>query len=252
MELFLFSAALGAFSLLPSGAPVLLRCGLSACLRFSPRAALALSSLAALSGHASMLACRGGLRGVPLRLRTPVAAAAFFGGTLGRMLLMMFTARFSGSLSLSRIQAMPLVLLALAAAFPQRMRLPRSRAGLFAFSLLCAMADGFFGCGGSALFLLFGHGGISRRRFSPSGAALLLGSLAHLSAILLTLLSGAAEIFPARMLLTLICASALGGAVFEKAKKRSPVKAGLRTALCLYMLLAALAGAEQAFLDQIL
>ena len=118
MELFLFLAALCAFSLLPSAAPVLLRCGLTACLRFSPRAALALSSLAALTSCASMLLCRGGLRAEPVRQRIPVFIPAFLGGTLGRMLLLMFTARFSGSLALSRIQSLPILLLAVASVFP--------------------------------------------------------------------------------------------------------------------------------------
>jgi len=249
MELFLSLAALYAFALLPAGAPVLLRCGLAACLRFSPRAALALSSCAALAASASMLLCRGGLRAAPASQRAPVAAAALMGGTSGRMLLVMFTARFSGSLALAKMQAAPLVLLALAAAFPRRLRLPASRTGLFFFALLCASVEGFFGCGGTALFLLAGQHGVRRQRFSPSGAALLLGFAAQLSALLLTHFSGAAEIFPVRLPLALAAASALGGTGFEKTKKRSPVKKGLRIALCMYMLLAALSGAEQAFLD---
>lgn len=249
MELFLSLAALCAFSILPAGAPVLLRCGLAACLRFSPRAALALSALASLSGCASMLFCRCGVRGILLRQRVPVAAAAFLGGTLGRMLLIMFTARFSGSLALARVQAAPLFLLALAAWFPRQMRMPCSRTGLFAFSLLCAAIEGFFGCGGAILFLLAGRSGVHRRHASPPGGALLLGIIAQISALLLTHLSGAAEIFPAQLLLSLSAASTLGGVIFEKAKKRSPIKTGLRMALLLYTCLSALAGIEQAFLD---
>lgn len=248
MELFLFLLALCAFSVLPAAAPVLMRCALVACLRFSPRAALALSSLAALSGCAAELACRGCLRAVPVSQRIPAAAAGLLGGTLGRMLLMMFTARFSGSLALARIQAFPLLLLALAASLPRRRRLPRAQTGLFACSLLCALIEGFFGCGCAALFLLFGHAGVRRRRVSPPGAALLLSLIAELSALLLTQLCGKAEIFPIRMTLALALGSAIGGAVFEKNKKRSPVKSGLRIALHAYMLLAALAGMEQAFL----
>ena len=118
----------------------------------------------------------------------------------------------------------------------------------FLCSLLCALAEGFFGCGGAALFLLFGRSGVGRRRISPPGAALLLGVIAQCSALLLTLLSGAGEIFPAPMALALAASSALGGAVFEKTKKRSPGKKGLRIALCVYMMLAALAGIEQAFI----
>ena len=72
--------------------------------------------------------------------------------------------------------------------------------------------------------------------------------LAQLSAILLTLLSDACEIFPARMLLSLFASSALGGVIFEKTKKRAAIQHGLRIALLLYTLLSALSCAEQAFL----
>jgi len=249
MELFLSLAALCAFSLLPASAPLMLRLGLSACLRFSPRAALALSSVAALSGSIAMLLCRGSLRAVAHAQRKPAALAAVFGGTAGRMLLLMFTARFSGSLQLAQMQAVPLLLLALAAVLPHRLPLPGSKAGLFAFSLLCAAIDGFFGCGGAVIFLLTGRSDIHRRRVSPQGAALICSVIAHFFALLLTLLSGAAQIFPMRTLLMLAAASALGGTVFEKTKKRGPAQRGLRVTLCVYMLLAALAGTEQAFLD---
>ena len=248
MELILSLAALGAFALHPAAAPVLLRCGLAACLRFSPRAALALASLSSLAASASIFLSRRGLRAVPVRQRAPVAAAAFLGGTLGRMLLVMFTARFSGSLALARAQAVPLLLLALAAVCPRRLRQPHTRPGLFLFSLLCALAEGFFGCGGMALFLFSGQSGLCRQRLSPPGAALLICLTAQCAALLLTQLAGAGQIFPAPMLLALAGAAALGGAAFEKAKKRSPVKTELRIALCVYMLLAALAGIEQTFL----
>ena len=45
MEIALFSSAWLVFSLSPALAPLALRDGLAACLRFSPRAALALESL---------------------------------------------------------------------------------------------------------------------------------------------------------------------------------------------------------------
>jgi len=249
MGLFLSLAALSAFSFLPAGASVLLRCGLSACLRFSPRAALALSSIAALSACAAMLLGRGGLRAVPIQQRAPVTLAAFGGGTAGRMLLLMFTARFSGSLELAQAQAIPLLLLALAAAFSHRLPLPSSKAGLFTFALLCSACDGFFGCGSAALFLFFGKRGVRRRLAFPQGAALLCGIVAQFFALLLTLFSGAAQVFPSQMLLALSAASALGGVIFEKTKKRGTAQRGLRIALCVYMLLAASAGIEQAFLD---
>ena len=248
MELFLFLAAFYAFFLLPAGAPVMLRCGLAACLRFSPRAALALSSCASLAGCTSMLLCRGGLCAVPAQQRIPIASAAFIGGTLGRMLLLMFIARFSGSLELARIQVLPLLLFVIAAGFPMRMHLPSSWLRLFVFSLLCAACEGFWGCGGAVFFFFVSREDICRRRFSPPGSALLLCMIAQFSALLLTHFSGAAEIFPAHIPLSLAAASALGGAVFEKTKRRSPAKTGLRIALYIYMLLAALAGIEQTFL----
>lgn len=250
MELFLSAAALGAFALLPASAPLLLRCGLSACLRFSPRAALALSSAAALAGCASMLLCRGGIRAVLFAQREPAVLAGILGGTTGRMLLLLFTARFSGSLELAKVQSVPLLLIAAAALLPRRFPLPQSKAALFAFSLLCAMTEGFFGCGGMPLFMLAGKRNLHRRRFSAPGAALLLCAAAQLSALLLTLLSGAAQVFPVRALLTLMFAAALGGAVFEKTKKRAAIQKGLRIALYTYLILAALAGVEQAFFVQ--
>lgn len=249
MELFLSFAALCAFSLLPAGAPVLLRCGLSACLRFSPRAALALSSVAALSACMAMLLCRGGLRVVLHAQRSPAALAGLLGGTTGRMLLLLFTARFSGSLELARMQAAPLLLFAAACLLPFRFSPSGSRAGLFLFSLPCALIDGFFGCGGAVLFFLFGKTGVRRRTFFLPGAALLCGMTAHVSALLLTLLSGAAQIFPPRTLIALCISASLGGTIFEKKKKRSPLEQRLRIALCVYLLLAALAGVEQAYFD---
>lgn len=248
MEFMIAASALAAFSLVPASASLLLRCGLSACLRFSPRAALALSSVSALSACTIMLLCRGGLRAAVQERRGPVIYAALFGGTLGRMLLLMFTASFSGSLDLARIQAVPLLLIALAALFPSQFPLPGSRLGFFAFSVLCAFVDGFFGCGGSALFLLFGKRSIQRRKNFPQAAALLCSMTAHSFALLLTLLSGAAQVFPVRMLLGLSAGSALGGVIFEKTKTRSPLQKGLRIALYVYMILAALACLEHAFI----
>lgn len=248
MEFVLFVAACLAFSLSPAHAPLALRCGLAACLRFSPRAAIALSAVAAFSGHLGALAGRGGLRAVPPAQRPPVACAAVVGGTLGRMALLLFVARFSGSLALAQLQAAALLVLCAAALLPGRvgrMRLPRSRAGLFALSACCAAAEGFFGCGASALFLLAAREGV-RRRAVPA-AALLLGLLAQASALLLTLLSGGAQVFPLRIPMALALGALLGGWRFERQKERGGVLRGLRVALFVYVLLAALAGAEQAY-----
>ena len=249
MELFLSAAALCAFSLSPAGASVMLRCGLAACLRFSPRAALALSSIASLSCCTAMFFCRGGLRAIPNRQRAANAAAAFFGGTVGRMLLILFTARFSGSLALSRLQAIPLLLLSAVCMHPLCPFSQNSHSRLFWSSLFCAALDGFFGCGGTAFFLLFTQTGVRRKRLFLPGAALLNGIFAQCAALLFTFFSGAAQIFPGRMLFSLAAASALGGIIFEKTKKRGQAHRGLRIALSLYTLLAALAGIEQAFLN---
>lgn len=250
MEIALFSSAWLAFSLSPALAPLALRSGLAACLRFSPRAALALSSFAALWGCLGALAARGGLHAVPPGQRFPVMIAAITGGTIGRMLLLMFVARFSGSLELARMQAFPLLALTLAALLPDRLRrvpLPQTRIGLYLFSLLCSGVGGCFGCGALAAFGLTACGGVHRRKDTPASAALLLALTAHASALLLTLLSGGAQVFPPRMLAALSSGALFGGWRFEKSKKRGEVRRGLRAALGVYALFSALAGVEQAF-----
>ena len=86
MEIALFSSAWLAFSLSPSLAPLTLRGGLAACLRFSPRAALALSGLAALWGCLGALAARGGLHAVPPGQRLPIVIAGITGGAIGNLI----------------------------------------------------------------------------------------------------------------------------------------------------------------------
>ena len=49
MEISLFLCSLWMFALCPAAAPLALRCGLTACMRFSPRASCALSGIAALA-----------------------------------------------------------------------------------------------------------------------------------------------------------------------------------------------------------
>ena len=251
MEIALFSSAWLVFSLSPVIAPLALRGGLSACLRFSPRAAVALASVAALFGCLGALTARGLFRAMPPGQRFPVAIAGVTGGTVGRMLLLMFVARFPGSLELARMQALPLLALTLAALLPARLRripLPRTRIGLYLFSLLCACIGGCLGCGALAVFHLAACGGVCRRSDAPACAALLLASTAHASALLLTLLSGGAQVLPLRMLFALSCGAFIGGWRFEKSKKRGEIQRGLRAALGVYALLSALAGVEQAFL----
>ena len=251
MEIALFLSAALAFSLSPALAPLALRCGLSACLRFSPRAAVALSSVAALSGCLGMLLSRGGLRCVPPLQRLPVAIAAVVGGTIGRMLLLIFVARFSGSLELARLQALPLLALTLLALMPlglRRIPLPETRIALAVFSLPAACIEGHFGCGALAVLALAAHSGVHRKSGASASFALLLALLAQGSALLLTALSGGAQVLPPRMLLALSAGSLAGGWQFEQSKKRGEVRRGLRAALGVYALFAALTGVEQAFL----
>lgn len=252
MEIALFSSGWLLFALSPALAPLALRGGLAACLRFSPRAAIALSSIAALAGSLGVLASRGGLRAVPPGQRLPVLLAGITGGTLGRMLLLLFVTRFPGSLALTRAQAIPLLLLVLAALLPdglRRMPLPRTRTGLYVFSLPCAVIGGSLGCGALAAFSLSSDAGVRRQKGAPASAALLLACAAHASALLLTVLSGGAQVFPRRMLLALSLGASLGGWRFGRSKKRGEVRRGLCAALGVYALLAALAGVEQAFGD---
>ena len=239
------------FSHSPALAPLALRCGLSACLRFSPRAAVALASVAALFGCLGALSARGGLRAVPPGQRLPAVMAGITGGTLGRMLLLLFVARHSGSLELARIQALPLLALMLAALLPDRLRRippPQTRMGFFGFALPGAYAEGFFGGGATAVFHLAANSGVRRNQDAPVSAALLLALTAQSSALLLTLLSGGAQVLPPRMLAALSAGALIGGWRFEKIKKRGEIRRGLRIALGGYALLSALAGMEQAFL----
>lgn len=251
MEIVLFSSAWLLFSLSPVLAPLALRSGLAACLRFSPRAAVALASVAALFGCLGLLSARGGLRAVPPGQRLPAAIAGMTGGTLGRMLLLMFVARHSGSLELARMQAFPLLALTLAALLPARLRripLSRTRMSLFLCALPAAWIDGFLGGGALAVFQLFARDGVHRKSGAPASAALLLALTAQSSALLLTLLSGGAQVLPPRMLAALSAGALIGGWRFEKIKKRGEIRRGLRIALGGYALLSALAGMEQAFL----
>ena len=241
MELFLCIAAFWAFwASGPSGA-LLLRCGLDACLRFSPRSAIALSSLCALCAAAASLPLRGGLRAVhgpPDRLVT----AGFVGGVLGRALLLMACARFPGSLALRRIQALPLLLLVL---LPAKRHPPRPARAPVLAALLCAAAGGFFGAGDALLLSRLLPGGIERRR-GLSSDALLVRLCAQAGALLLTLLSGAAQVFPPRMLAEAAVGAAAGALFGEYGKKRGALPSGMRAAARVYEISAALACAEQA------
>lgn len=241
MELILFGAALCAFFAGGPSAALLLRCGLNASLRFSPRAALALSSLCALSGALAQLLVRGGLRSVP-GPRAALAMLTFTGGVLGRALLLMLVASFPDSLLLLRIQALPLLLLLLVSLLPGDQRFSVSP---LAAAFPAAALGGFLGAGEAALLLPLLPTGIRRGR--QSGAALLSSICTQGGALLLTLLSGAAQIFPARLLASVALGSALGALCAEGCKERGALHTGMRAALLIYGLLAALACTEQAF-----
>lgn len=240
MELVLFGAALCAFFAGGPSAALLLRCGLNASLRFSPRAALALSSLCALSGALCQLIARGGLRAVH-GPRAALATLCFTGGVLGRALLLMLVARFPDSLLLLRVQALPLLLITLCAVLPMRPRLPIPAP---AAAFLASALGGFLGAGEAVLLPPLLPAGVHRGR--QSGAALLASACAQGGALLLTLLCGAAQIFPARLLLFAALGAALGALCAEGCKERGALHRGMRAALLVYGFLAALACAEQA------
>ena len=256
MELALFAASFLFFYLGFPAPALFLRCGLAASLRFSPRAALALSGIAALCGSLAALFARGGLGAAPAPARSRLIPAAFAGGTLGRSLLLMFTARFTGSLPLLRVQVVPLLMLCLlfllpqtGAAHPAPQRSPRM-SGAAAFGWLCffcGMVDGFFGAGGQLLFLGLFPVRIVRRRFSVPASAALLTACAQAGALLLTAYSGAEQVFPGQMVALLSFGAALGALAAEAEQKRGPLAMGTSAALKVYLILSALAGVEHAF-----
>lgn len=248
MTFFLGVAAFLAFGAGYPASSLMLRCTLEASERFSPRSALALSSVAALCGAASALLARGGIRQlvVPGGLAT-ASSAAFMGGTLGRCALLIYASHFTGSLELSRMQAAPLLALssaALCALWRQPFMRPEGRGGLFLLALLCGLCDGLFGAGGMALLALFSPGGVRRRSGAPSSLSLLISLCAQAGALLLTLCAGAAQVFPSRMLLFLALGSAAGG--FLAQKERGTSLKGLRAALIAYWIVALLSVLEQA------
>ena len=240
MEFFLFGLALIAFWAEPSAAALLLRCALFACGRFSPRAALALSGIASLGVCAGGLAWRSSLRISPRMALT--AVTAFAGGALGRAALLMLTARFPGSLTLARVQGAPLLALTLLTFIPGgRLPEPRSRVG---YALLCALlaaVDGFLGAGSMTLTALLRADGVHRDALPAD--TLVLTLCAQAGALLLTGLCGAAQTFPARMLVLTAAGAALGACM---QKQRSALPSGTRTALRGYLALSALSCLEQA------
>ncbi|MDH8275991.1 hypothetical protein QIG69_26940, partial [Klebsiella pneumoniae] len=77
-------------------------------------------------------------------------------------------------------------------------------------------------------FQLFAHDGVRRKAGASPSAALLLTLTAQASALLLTLLSGGAQVLPPRMLAALSAGALIGGWRFEKIKKRGEIRRGLR------------------------
>lgn len=247
MAFFLGGAAFLAFFAGYPASALLLRCALEASERFSPRAALALASVAALFGALCALPARGGLRPLPPSRRAAAASGAFIGGTLGRSALLLYASHFTGSLELTRAQAGPLLLLvcvSLYALFRQPFAVPEGRGGLFGLALFCGLIDGLFGAGGMALSALFSSGGVLRRKGVPSSLALLVSLCAQSGALLLTLCAGAAQVLPLRMLLGIAIGAAAGG--FGAQKQRGTPGKGLRAALMTYLVIAVLSILEQA------
>lgn len=250
MELAMGFAAFLCFWLGFPAPALVLRCGLNASLRFSPRAALALGAVASVCGAVCALLRRGGLRAAPHAARLPALACAFAGGTLGRALLLMLVARFPGSLTLARIQLAPLLSLTLLALIPLQppRRGPLAPRTLGALCLLFALADGFLGAGGMLLATRFLPSPIVRARHRPATPALLLTAGAQTGALALTLCAGAAQVFPARMLLAVALGASLGALAGEclPQSKRGTLLWGMRAAVKVYWAVAVLALAEQA------
>lgn len=260
MEILFVSAGFAAFFFGYPGSLLLLRCGFSACMRFSPRACIALTGVCGVSSALPLLLSRDLLRSSPGEPRTSAAVFGFAGGVFGRMLLLMYTARFSGSHDLLMLQAVPLALLCTAALFSAQFhpyKMPQKRMPLLLLSFCCAGADGFFGAGSDAILALASHRSILRRSDGPSSFALIVGFCAQSGALLFTILCGAAQVFPARIPVSLALGAALGAYLSETAvsgqkngykKTRSAIHQGLRSALKIYLLFAALSCCEQAFL----
>ena len=250
MEIALFAASFLFFFLGFPAPALLLRCALAASLRFSPRASLALSGIAGLCGSLAALAVRGGFFAAPAPARGRLIPASFAGGTLGRALLVMFTARFTGSLPLLRLQVAPLLMLCLLCLLPQRAAplTPRapSPAAFGALCFVCGVVDGFFGAGGQLLCSGLWPERIVRRRFSSPALPLLLTVCAQGGALLLTAFAGASQVFPGRMLALLAAGSALGALFAEREKERGPLLTNASVALKIYLVLTALSGVEQA------
>lgn len=227
-------------------AMLLVRCGLVASNRFSPRAAIALSSLVGLVSALTGLLSRRGLRAVPGAQRSLTAIAAFVGGVLGRSFLLMWTARFPGSLELARMQSIPLLLMSLFALIPRplsRCSLQEKRGSYIFLCTMTSILEGFFGAGGLAVYAMTCSDAI--RRAQIPATALLTLLCAQAGALLLTFLCGAAMVFPFHMLLMTCAGAALGALFCEAQKKRGAALHGMRIALKLYLLLAALSCLEQ-------
>ena len=136
----------------------------------------------------------------------------------------------------------PLLLILLLSMLPEDRRFCSAP---LAAAFPAAALGGFLGAGEAALLRLFLPAGVIRRR--QSAAALLSSACAQGGALLLTLLCGAAQVFPARLLASAALGAALGALCAEGCKERGALRSGMRAALLVYGILAALACVEQAF-----
>ena len=223
---------------------LVLRCGLSACMRFSPRAALGLSGLAALFACAFSLCVRV-VKGERFAFSPMLPAAAFWGGAFGRACVLIMDASLRSSLSLLRLQSPALAALMLFAMLirPRKTDAVPRAAVCIAFAL--AALDGFLGSDTTLLLTSLTRTGIARRR-APS-ASLLSCLCAQLGAILMTHFTGAALIFPARMYVFMLTGAALGVMFGKMAKEREKFPPALPILANIYGLIAALACVGHAF-----
>ncbi|MBP3657669.1 MAG: hypothetical protein J6K32_13385, partial [Clostridia bacterium] len=209
--------------------------------------------LAGLFGAGAMLVARGGLRACPPAQRMPAAVFGFVGGVAGRAALLMFAARHSGSAALAAVQApllLPLAALLCARGLLRRLPALRAPCLLPALCGLGGLIEGFAGAGGLLLISLFDTGGVRRRQRLPGGGALLCCLCAQGGALLLTHLSGQAQVFPGRPLLLLALGAAAGAAGAQR--QRGTLPRSLHAALSVLTLLAALSCLEQALSRRLL
>ena len=120
---------------------LVLRCGLSACMRFSPRAALGLSGLAALFACAFSLCVRV-VKGERFAFSPMLPAAAFWGGAFGRACVLIMDASLPSSVSLLRVQSPVLAALMLFAMLVRLRKTDAAPRGIYFAAAFSARTTG--------------------------------------------------------------------------------------------------------------